>query len=402
MKQLSRTFVGFCGLTLLALGLLWIAGTSDKTRLHTAKSAVGDISTLSHKESRASLKIDSPSNNGRLTISDPKRAFPGFTTYAESGTERVLLLNMQGETVHTWHVDAMRARLLPSCNLLVIHGTKYGARNEPWRTLKYTVREYDWEGGVAWEYTSKKRIHHDVQRLANGNTLFPLRTVIPKDLVANLADPARRNLTIRSDNIIEVTSQGDRAWFWEAHRSLDVNNCGRQGCNGADRTDWTHINTTAIIPENKWYEQGDKRFQPGNLMLMLRNWSTALIIDKKSGDPVWEYEGDYNGGISGGHEVQMIEKGLPGEGNILIFDNGRKIHEGESYVIEINPVTKEIVWIYENGTDFFSHAAGSMQRFPNGNTLISEDVTGRVFEVTPDREIVWEYRGDLRIARAQR
>ena len=32
-----------------------------------------------------------------------------------------------------------------------------------------------------------------------------------------------------------------------------------------------------------------------------------------------------------------------------------------------------------------------MQRLPNGNTLITEGSDGRVFEVTPEHEIVWEF-----------
>ena len=31
------------------------------------------------------------------------------------------------------------------------------------------------------------------------------------------------------------------------------------------------------------------------------------------------------------------------------------------------------------------------QRLPNGNTLITEGSDGRIIEVTPDHEIVWEY-----------
>ena len=32
-----------------------------------------------------------------------------------------------------------------------------------------------------------------------------------------------------------------------------------------------------------------------------------------------------------------------------------------------------------------------MQRLPNGNTLICESDAGRIFEVTQDKEIVWDY-----------
>jgi hypothetical protein len=34
---------------------------------------------------------------------------------------------------------------------------------------------------------------------------------------------------------------------------------------------------------------------------------------------------------------------------------------------------------------------GTGQRLPNGNTLITESDNGRAFEVTKDKEIVWEY-----------
>jgi hypothetical protein len=38
----------------------------------------------------------------------------------------------------------------------------------------------------------------------------------------------------------------------------------------------------------------------------------------------------------------------------------------------------------------------SQQRLPNGNTLITEETGGRIFEVTPDREIVWEFVNPVR------
>ena len=55
----------------------------------------------------------------------------------------------------------------------------------------------------------------------------------------------------------------------------------------------------------------------------------------------------------------------------------------------------EKVWEYSiaglPGFLFYSTFVSSAQRLPNGNTLITEGVVGRVFEVTPGNEIVWEY-----------
>ena len=94
----------------------------------------------------------------------------------------------------------------------------------------------------------------------------------------------------------------------------------------------------------------------------------------------------------------MIPKGCPGEGHILIFDNGASPwkdlgHAGMSYVLEVNPMTKDLVWVYNDGLRFHSTYTSSAQRLPNGNTLICESAARRVFEVTPECETVWEYVG---------
>ena len=40
---------------------------------------------------------------------------------------------------------------------------------------------------------------------------------------------------------------------------------------------------------------------------------------------------------------------------------------------------------------FFSAVQGAAQALPNGNVLVTESTKGRVFEVTRDGEIVWEF-----------
>jgi len=73
-----------------------------------------------------------------------------------------------------------------------------------------------------------------------------------------------------------------------------------------------------------------------------------------------------------------------------------------SRVLEINPVTKQIVWQYVqaeptqgdqlgNNHRFYSSVISGAQRLLNGNTLINEGKTGRVFEVTKKGTVVWEY-----------
>ena len=110
--------------------------------------------------------------------------------------------------------------------------------------------------------------------------------------------------------------------------------------------------------------------------------------------------------IIGQHHAHIIPKGLPGAGNLLVFDNGgasgygstnptategaNSFARASSRVLEINPVTLELVWSYA-GPRFFGSNISGAQRLPNGNTLITEGPNGRLFEVTKEGQIVWEY-----------
>ncbi len=185
-----------------------------------------------------------------------------------------------------------------------------------------------------------------------------------------------------------------------------------------------HINSMSTIGPNKFYDQGDERFHPENIIWDARESNIIAIIDKKTGNIVWKLGPDYSspdvkhlGWIIGQHHAHIIPKGLPGEGNLLVFDNGGWAGYGlpnpaspygsenavrdHSRILEINPVTLEIEWQYtptEAGYQapldsyrFYSPYISSAQRLPNGNTLITEGADGRIFEVTREHELVWEY-----------
>ncbi len=179
--------------------------------------------------------------------------------------------------------------------------------------------------------------------------------------------------------------------------------------------DWLHINCASWLGPNKWYDAGDKRFHPDNIICDSRNTSHMFIIDHETGKIVWQVappfvgENARLGKFAGIHHTHMIPKGLPGEGNIMVFDNGgtmannKYIDQNHAYsrVVEFNPVTKRKVWEYsalavgvgENLADnlFYSPFISDAQRLPNGNTLINEGSSSRIFEVTPKKEIVWDY-----------
>lgn len=110
------------------------------------------------------------------------------------------------------------------------------------------------------------------------------------------------------------------------------------------------------------------------------------------------------------HDVHWIAEGLPGAGDLLIFNNGRARPGGAfSSVDQVTlPFTaeggfhredgqawgpKEPVWQYtaENKKDFNSNFISGARRLPNGNTLICAGAQGTFFEVTPNKKEVWRY-----------
>jgi hypothetical protein len=123
-------------------------------------------------------------------------------------------------------------------------------------------------------------------------------------------------------------------------------------------------------------------FRSGNFLLSMRNLNLLAVLDPRSEKIVWTMAGMW---------LQQHCPSVLDNGNILLFDNQGDY--GRSRILEFDPVTQEIAWMYK-GTpenEFSSEIFGSVQRLPNGNTLITESHYGRVFEVTREGDIVWEY-----------
>lgn len=97
---------------------------------------------------------------------------------------------------------------------------------------------------------------------------------------------------------------------------------------------------------------------------------------------VWGYTGQFRKQ----HDPKMI-----GPTTMMFFDNLG--HYPWSRVAEINPITKKEIWSFQGSINFpfFTETCGSAYRLNNGNTLIIESDNGRAIEITPNKEIVWEF-----------
>ncbi len=330
--------------------------------------------------------------------------------------DKVSIIDRNGNEYHSWKVpdnyQNLRARMDKNGNLMLA-GTEMDMASASSLTEEHPsyITEYSWDGKINWRHEVPRGLdwHNDVNRLKNGNIIYTAYTVIPQEFLKDVKDVElpwgtfkRAGVNMRGDILREVNpSTGEVVWEWKTWEHLDLNKFSPVCPN----SDWTHMNSIQELPENKWFDAGDKRFAPGNLLINPRNLDEFYIIDKASGKVVWAGNHSYKTGLQHCHEPQMIEKGKPGAGNIIFFDNGlfskTRDRVGQTMVGELNPVTGELEWMYESqgysNMHFFSKTMGSEERMANGNTFISEDNAGRLFEVTHDMknpeggEIVWEY-----------
>ena len=229
---------------------------------------------------------------------------------------------------------------------------------------------------------------------------------------------------LEDDRLIEVNWNGEILWEWvasdhidefgfapDAREAIKAAPAGGRGRGGG--FDWLHINSATYLGPNRWFDEGDQRFAPNNVIISSRQASFLAIIGR-DGKVVWQLGPDFSksrelraiGQIIGQHHAHIIPKGLPGAGNLMVFDNGGSSGYGfanpiapngtgafaraTSRVLEINPVTLAVVWSYA-ANRFFSTNISGAQRLPNGNTLITAGAGGRMFEVTNQGNIVWEY-----------
>jgi len=369
-----------------------------------------------------------------VTIYDPARSYNSFICFsgADGNTH---LIDMDGNEVHRWPYaglpgNVIDPRLVGGQRGHVLLQLADGPDKRGGIFSNETVGELDWNGKTVWEWGTQApggsaRQNHDWARLPDGNTL--LLVTIPH-AVKGLGPKE-----LGDQGVYEVDPAGKIVWTWLAGKHLSEFGFPAEGLrylrerikrNPLEIWGYLEINDLQVLGPNRWYDAGDQRFRPDNLMFDTRKGNLIAIIDKKTGKIVWrlgpvfpgsEYAPDQRimnrqvprpvDQLSGQHNAHLIPEGLPGAGNLLVFDDqggagyppaALGIYAG-SRVLEIDPVKKTIVWQYTGANSgrpvwsFFSSFVSNAQRLPNGNTLIDEGMDGRFFQITRDGDIVWEY-----------
>ncbi|KYK24203.1 hypothetical protein AYK24_06425 [Thermoplasmatales archaeon SG8-52-4] len=379
-------------------------------------------------------------DNQGLIPDDGQILFPplyGYTTY---------LIDKTGSVNHTWtssYTPGASAYWLGEGTILrtirtVISGGGSGGG----------IQKVLWDGTIVWDFrydTDGYLTHHDVKVLPNGNVLMiAWETKTIAQAIAAGRNPG--NLPGNSfmpDHIIEVKptglTSGEIVWKWHAWDHLiqdfdpSKDNYGvvgdhpelidiNYGTFYMSTTDWLHSNSI------DYHEEFDQ------ILLSVHNFNEVWVIDHsttteeaaghtggnygKGGDLLYRW-GDpkaYDAGTTSDqklffhHGSSWVKPGYPGEGNILVFNNGNNRPSGQySSVDEFTPPAdsngeyylepgsaygpEDYTWSYTANppTSFYANYCGDTLRLKDGNTLICDGVAGKFFEVTPEKNIVWQY-----------
>ncbi|KYK26896.1 hypothetical protein AYK20_08470 [Thermoplasmatales archaeon SG8-52-1] len=377
-----------------------------------------------------------------------KIANEGYILFAPERTTETYLINYNKEVVYSWDSDynpSFSVYLLSSGNLL--HTSYLG-----FHPIFYAMgmaggfQEIGFNGDIVWDFKYRDNTHlshHDVEPLPNGNVLM-----IAWEYKSHTeAEKAGRNPInipysgLWPDHVIEVNKTGPTSgiivWEWHVwdHLIQDYNpskdnygvvkdhpelidiNFGDSSC-----SDWLHSNS---IDYNEEFDQ---------IIISVRNFNEFWVIDHsttteeaaghtggnsgKGGDILYRWGNPrayragtvYDQKLFRQHDANWIESGCPGEGNILVFNNGIGRPEGVYSSVDeiVQPVDdngnyylepgeaygpEEPTWVYksENPEDFFSASRSGAQRLIDGHTLICNAEEGYFFEVTSDGDIVWDY-----------
>ena len=382
-------------------------------------------------------------------ISAEPEAFPGYTLVAPTGATTTYLIDPCGYLINFWESDfypgavaylAPGGRLIRTARL----GSIFNAGGAGGR-----IEEFDWEGNLVWSFDYAGNTfhqHHDIEILPNGNILILAWELKTYDEAIDAGRNPQLLTTsgIWPEHIVEIKPQGTEeaeiVWEWylwdhlvqdyspnqanfgvvaEHPELIDLNFAATTS--GAGAADWIHANA---IDYNPTLDQ---------IIISARDFSEIWVIDHSTTTAEAAGHTGGNAGMGGDilyrwgnpaayqrgseedrklwlqHDAQWIAEGLPGAGQMMVFNNGAGRSPSFSSIDVWSPPIladgtydlldeqafgpTDLSWTYvdPDSTNFFSPRVSGAQRLANGNTLICEGVKGRLFEVDEEGAIQWEY-----------
>lgn len=336
-----------------------------------------------------------------VTVNDNERAYPGYTLYTSADEATAHLISMDGSVAHEWNrpystvwtpqspiedpqtndemVFMREARVYPNGDLLA----QYIASGDS--PYGYGIVKLDSESNIVWRYL--ENAHHDIDIGPDGRIAALTHSFEsePIEGLNFLAPPYFEDYAV----ILSPDGQElKKIPLTPALARSKYDDLIERGTAYHGVSDALHTNAIEFITEET--AQNFPYGESGDLLLSFRNISSIAVLDPESEEIIWATRGPW---------IEQHDPDLLPNGDIIMFDNyGNFEEENLSRVLQFNPENMAITWSYHGSNEhpLSSDIRSSIQRLPNGNTLITESNGGRLVEVTREGDIVWEYFNPVR------
>jgi hypothetical protein len=258
-----------------------------------------------------------------------------------------------------------------------------GGFYEEWDALGNLVATWSAQGH---EYTDR----HEIRLVAGGQEALLFAYVAQRHDLRRFGGPD--NAVVVGHVLQRLTRAGQVTFEWNAfdHVRLEEANDAVWRSHPPGYYDLTHPNGIEVDHD-------------GHYLTSSRHLSEVTKLDRRTGAIIWRMGGGKANQFAfvddphHGFSMQHTPRRLP-NGNLLVLDNGNH-HDPPSsraveYEVDEAAKTARLVWSFEPGA--FAFAMGGLQRLSGGNTLVNLGHDHRVFEVTPDGDVVWELRLPIR------
>ncbi|MFT5165143.1 MAG: hypothetical protein ACI8P3_000367 [Saprospiraceae bacterium] len=385
----------------------------------------------------------------------PSKTFNGYNLMYPHNQPTVYLLDNCGEIVNTWEDDnnfrpGNMAYLRPDGTLVKTKRDAVVTDDAIWAGGGGEFVEIrDWDNSLMWSFElndSTSRLHHDIAPMPNGNILllaWELKTA-DEAIFAGRDTATLSQGKIWPDYIIEIDpSTNQIVWEWHTWDHLIQDHDPSKANYGVveDHPELIDLNWDTSDGHPDWMHGNAIDYNPelNQIILSVPTFSEVWIIDHttntaeaashtgglsgRGGDLMyrWGNPATYRSGTIDDqklffpHDIHWVDEfvdfSFPQYGKIAVFNNrvGADFSTANvfnppwdmyswSYTLDNNvfgPANFDITITHPTPTDLYSTGLSSVQLLPNGNTLILSGRKGYVFEITPDDEIVWEYKTPL-------
>jgi len=320
-----------------------------------------------------------------VTVYDRERASDGLTFYSNHESS-AFLVDMEGNVIHKWHkpfsevwpdpkhiissvpdnlVYWRKAELLPDGDILAIYE---GINQAPYGG---GIIRLDRDSNLIWKLDINA--HHDFYVDRDGNVVALMHAYEKSGISGK---------PIISDGVALISGEG--RLIKEVRFQDLMYNSPFGHIIDWDKKDPFHTNNVEALSSEQ--ARHFPMFEAGDLLVSMYDPSAIFVLGGADLRPRWALTG---------MTVHQHDPDFMDDGTIRIFDNHGcdTPGVGKSRIIDVNPIDNSITWSYEGTVTepFFSANRGSQQTLAGGNVLITESTAGRLFEITPDGETVWEF-----------